>query len=104
MRKSQKYNLGSYITPSHTPRHAPRELRLLGHGCRRIGPKSDMPFCEQAPNIIRHALRELRSLSHGCRRIDAEASTSLCEQVPNGRLTFCICMARSLREKLALDY
>ena len=57
-----------------------------------------MPFCEQAPNIIRHALRELRSLSHGCRRIDAEASTSLCEQVPNGRLTFCICMARSLHE------
>ena len=51
----------------------------------------------------RHALRELRSLSHGCRRIDAEASTSLCEQVPNGRLTFCICMARSLRENLALD-
>ena len=31
------------------PRHGPHELRSFGRGCRRIGPKLSMIFCEQAP-------------------------------------------------------
>ena len=31
-----------------TARHGPHELRSFGRGCRLIGPKPEMPLCEQA--------------------------------------------------------